>query len=90
MGSFAPCVYIGHYLYCTGSNFLSVPYIKRRRTIANLLMSQNPEGVNFIGLNIILIGVVALAIFAYLVMLIRKRWKKGFLHDSQVRPKGKK
>ena len=58
--------------------------------MTKLHMNQNPEGVNFIGLNIILIGVVALAIFAYLVMLIRKRWKKGFLHDSQVRPKGKK
>ena len=58
--------------------------------MANLLMNQNPEGVNFIGLNIILIGVVALAIFAYLVMLIRKRWRKGFLHDAQARPKGKK
>ena len=58
--------------------------------MTKLHMNQNPEGVNFIGLNIILIGVVALAIFAYLVMLIRKRWKKGFLHDTQVRPKGKK
>lgn len=69
------------------------PLCAVNKTTANdshLLMSQNPEGVNFIGLNIILIGVVALAIFAYLVMLIRKRWKKGFLHDSQVRPKGKK
>ncbi|HTY57750.1 MAG TPA: hypothetical protein VMF59_02995 [Bacteroidota bacterium] len=50
-------------------------------------MNQNPEGVNFIGLNIILISVVALAIFAYLVMLIRKRWKKGFLHDAEEGPK---
>lgn len=58
--------------------------------MANLLMNQNPEGVNFIGLNIILISVVALAIFAYLVMLIRKRWKKGFLHDAVKEPKDKK
>jgi hypothetical protein len=37
--------------------------------------------VNFLGLNIVLIGVVALVIFGYLVMLIRKRWKKNFLHE---------
>ena len=53
-------------------------------------MNQNPEGVNFIGLNIILISVVALVIFAYLVMLIRKRWKKGFLHDAAKVSKDKK
>ena len=51
--------------------------------MANLLMNQDSQGVNFIGLNIILISVVALAIFAYLVMLIRKRWKKNFLHDAE-------
>jgi len=53
-------------------------------------MTQQSEGVNFIGLNIILISVVALVIFAYLVMLIRKRWKKGFLHDAEEGPKGDK
>ena len=53
-------------------------------------MNQDSQGVNFIGLNIILLGVVALAIFAYLVMLIRKRWKKGFLHDVEDGPKVKK
>jgi hypothetical protein len=58
--------------------------------MTRLHMNQNPEGVNFIGLNIILISVVALAIFAYLVMLIRKRWKKGFLHDAVKEPKDKK
>jgi hypothetical protein len=58
--------------------------------MTTLLMTQQSEGVNFIGLNIILIGVVALAIFAYLVMLIRKRWKKGFLHDAEGGPKGTK
>jgi hypothetical protein len=52
-------------------------------------MNQNPEGVNFIGLNIILISVVALAIFAYLIMLIRKRWKKGFLHDADEGTEGR-
>jgi hypothetical protein len=34
----------------------------------------------FLKQNLILIGVVFLVIFAYLVLLIRKRWKRGFLH----------
>jgi hypothetical protein len=44
-------------------------------------MQQQPESVDFLSQNIILIGVVALGIFGYLVLLIRKRWKKNFLHD---------
>ena len=53
-------------------------------------MTQDSQGVNFIGLNIMLISIVALVIFAYLVMLIRKRWKKGFLHDADGGTKEKK
>lgn len=49
-------------------------------------MQQDSQSVSFLGLNIILIGVVALAIFGYLVMLIRKRWKKNFLHDVEKDP----
>lgn len=45
-----------------------------------MILRQDPESVSFIGLNLIVIGVVALAIFAYLVLLIRKRWKENFLH----------
>ena len=44
-------------------------------------MVQESPGISFLTLNFVLIGVVALVIFAYLVMLIRKRWKKNFLHD---------
>jgi len=43
------------------------------------------ESVSFLGLNIIVIGVVLLLIFAYFVLLIRKRWKAGFMHS--VEPK---
>ena len=44
------------------------------------MVVQDSQSVNFLGLNIILIGVVALVIFGYLVLLIRKRWKQNFLH----------
>ena len=44
-------------------------------------MQQDSQSVSFLGLNFILIGAVARVIFAYLVLLIRKRWKKNFLHD---------
>ncbi|HTR98825.1 MAG TPA: hypothetical protein VML00_03685 [Bacteroidota bacterium] len=50
---------------------------------------MNPDS-QFIGLNFIVLAGVALVIFAYLVMLIRKRWKKGFLHDADTGPKEKK
>ena len=44
--------------------------------------------MDFLGLNIILIGIVALVIFGYLILLIRKRWKKNFLHDVDEKEKG--
>ena len=43
------------------------------------------ETQNFLGLNFIIIGGVALIIFGYLVMLIRKRWKQNFLHSQQAK-----
>jgi hypothetical protein len=43
---------------------------------------QTSEGVDFIGQNLIAIGIIGLLMFIYIVLLIRKRWKKGFLHDS--------
>lgn len=52
-------------------------------------MYQDPQSISFLTLNFVLIGGVALVIFAYLVMLIRKRWKKNFLHDVDD-DKGKK
>jgi len=44
------------------------------------MSGQEPDTVSFVGMNLILIGVVGLLIFAYFVLLIRKRWKQGFLH----------
>ena len=52
-------------------------------------MQQEPESVNFLGLNIILIGIVAIVIFGYLLMLIRKRWKQNFLHEVDKAAKKK-
>jgi hypothetical protein len=34
-------------------------------------------------MNLILLGVISLAIFVYLVLLIRKRWKQNFLHPPE-------
>ena len=41
------------------------------------------QDTDFFRANIVLIGVVALAIFWYLLMLIRKRWRQGFLHHRK-------
>lgn len=44
--------------------------------------------VEFLRSNLILIGIVLLVIFGYLVMLVRKRWRQGFLHtDGKDDPK---
>lgn len=47
---------------------------------------QSNEGIDFIGQNLIAIGIIGLLMFVYLVFLIRKRWRKGFLHDSEKKP----
>jgi len=48
---------------------------------------QDKDSVSFLGWNIILISAVLLLIFGYLVMLIRKRWKQGFVHRVDDKPK---
>ena len=42
------------------------------------------EGFSFLGLNLLIIAGVGLLIFVYLLLLIRKRWKQGFLHTSEL------
>ena len=42
---------------------------------------------NFLGLNFVLIGLVVLAIFGYLIMVIRKRWRHNFLHFGRRKKK---
>jgi hypothetical protein len=48
---------------------------------------QDPQSMNFLGLNIIIVGVFVLAAFAYLVIMIRKRWKRGFVHEPDKKAK---
>jgi len=52
------------------------------------MLIQEPQEVNFFRDNLVLIGIVALGIFGYLVMIIRKRWRQNFLHRKQ-REEGK-
>jgi len=48
---------------------------------------QDPQNVNFLGLNIVILGVFALVVFGYLLVIIRKRWKTGFLHKGDKNKK---
>jgi hypothetical protein len=48
---------------------------------------QDPQSINFLGMNIIIVGVFVLAAFVYMVIMIRKRWKRGFLHEADKKPK---
>jgi hypothetical protein len=52
------------------------------------MIQQEPQSVSFLQQNLLLISIVVLAIFGYLVLIIRKRWKKNFLHEKP--PKGTK
>lgn len=47
------------------------------------MIQEEPQSVSFLQQNLLLISIVGLAIFGYLVLIIRKRWKKNFLHDKQ-------
>lgn len=47
---------------------------------------QNPQSIDFLGLNIIIVGIFVLAAFAYLLLMIRKRWKRGFIHEPDRKP----
>jgi hypothetical protein len=44
---------------------------------------QNNDSFSFIGMNLITIAVIGLLMFVYLIFLVRKRWRKGFLHDRK-------
>lgn len=54
------------------------PLIKRKIRMGG----QDPQNVNFLGLNIVILGVFVLVVFGYLLVIIRKRWKTGFLHKG--------
>jgi len=46
------------------------------------MIGQTPQDVSFLNLNVLLIGAVGLLVFAYLVMIIRRRWRSKFLHEK--------
>jgi len=48
--------------------------------------TEDSQSINFLQENLLLIGIAAVVIFGYLVLLIRKRWKKGFRHDDVRKP----
>ena len=50
------------------------------------MTTQDPEAVSFLQENLLLVGIAAIIIFGYLVLLIRKRWKRGFRHNSVNKP----
>jgi hypothetical protein len=52
-------------------------------------MGPDSDGITFLGLNLLIIGVVSLLIFVYLVLLIRKRWKQNFLHPAEKKKEGR-
>ena len=47
------------------------------------MVFQDPEEVDFFRDNLVLIALAALVIFGYLVVIIKKRWKRGFIHSKQ-------
>ncbi|HET6271878.1 MAG TPA: hypothetical protein VFG32_02740 [Bacteroidota bacterium] len=49
------------------------------------MIQQEPQSVSFLQQNLLLISIVVLAIFGYLVLIIRKRWKKNFLHEKPTK-----
>ncbi len=48
---------------------------------------QDSHGISFLGENLLAIGIIGLLMFVYLVLLVRKRWRKGFMHDKEVKKK---
>jgi hypothetical protein len=46
------------------------------------MTTQDPQAVSFLQENLLLIGIIVIAIFGYLLLLIRKRWKNNFRHDD--------
>lgn len=47
------------------------------------MIDQDPQNVGFLNLNVVLIGIVAIIVFGYLLSIVRKRWRKKFLHEGK-------
>jgi hypothetical protein len=48
---------------------------------------QTNNGISFIGQNIIVVAIVGLLMFIYVLFLVRKRFRKNFLHNPEKKPK---
>lgn len=46
------------------------------------MVVQDQDTYAFWSMNLFLLLVVGIVVFGYFVLLIRKRWQKNFLHDS--------
>jgi hypothetical protein len=51
---------------------------------------SDSESLTFLGNNLLLLGGLLLLIFIYLVILIRKRWREGFLHTNEIEKERKR
>jgi hypothetical protein len=51
------------------------------------MLVQAPDDISFLNMNVLFIGFVALVVFIYFVLLLRRRWKNKFLHQSPKNPK---
>ena len=51
---------------------------------------SDTDSLTFLGGNLLLLGGLLLLIFIYLVILIRKRWKEGFLHTTEIEKERKR
>ena len=51
---------------------------------------SDSDSLTFLGNNLLLLGGLLLLIFVYLVILIRKRWKEGFLHTGEIEKERKR
>lgn len=52
-------------------------------------MQQDPQNVSFLGWNLIILGIFGIAVFGYLIVMVRKRWKSGYTHRSGKPPQQK-
>jgi hypothetical protein len=46
------------------------------------MVVQDQDTYSFWSMNLFLLLVVGIVVFGYFVLLIRKRWQKNFLHES--------
>ncbi len=51
------------------------------------MLIQGPDDISFLNMNVLFIGFVALVVFIYFVLLLRRRWKNKFLHQPRKESK---